>query len=229
MLKHSAIKLLSVLLLAGLFLLSGCESSGDKRLGEVNAYKRVAASGVDFTALWDAAHEYNERLAQMTVSERLFSEENLAPQIKLPNTDLMGVIEIPVIDVNRPFYHASDNAVALGMYVHLVGTSLPTGSAGTHCALTLGNSREPVDLDRLQCGDPFILRVMDSVQTYEIDQYVIVLPDQMEALEISEGESYCSLITSVPYGVNSHRLIIRGRLIGITQAEDLPEEEVSRR
>ena len=111
--------------------------------------------------------------------------------------------------------------VAVG---HLEGTSLPVGGVGTHCVLSahrgLPSARLFTDLDRLKVGDTFTLTVLNRLLTYQVDQVLIVEPDQVEALAIDPNEDYCTLVTCTPYGINTHRLLVRGRRV--ENAEEKP-------
>ena len=104
--------------------------------------------------------------------------------------------------------------IAIG---HIAGSSLPTGGAGTHCVLSghrgLPSARLFTDLDKLVVGDTFLLRVLDETMTYEVDQILIVEPYELDALEIDPGQDYCTLVTCTPYGINTHRLLVRGHRV----------------
>lgn len=177
--------------------------------------------GVDYSAYWEGAEAYNRGLLGINVVNRMNTPERWGEgydgMLRAEGSDVMGVIEIPEIAVMLPVYHGTSEMVLQVAVGHLHGTSLPTGGAGTHCAFSahrgLPSAKLFTNLDQLDLGDTFTLRVLDRVLTYEIDQIVVVLPHQVEALEIEEGMDYCSLITCTPYGVNSHRLIVRGHRV----------------
>ena len=177
--------------------------------------------GVDYSAYWEAAEAYNRGLLGINVVNRMNTPERWGAgydgMLRAEGSDVMGVIEIPEIAVMLPVYHGTSEMVLQVAVGHLHGTSLPTGGPGTHCAFSahrgLPSAKLFTNLDQLDLGDTFTLRVLDRVLTYEIDQIVVVLPHQVEALEIEEGMDYCSLITCTPYGVNSHRLIVRGHRV----------------
>ena len=126
----------------------------------------------------------------------------------------MGYIEIPKIEVSLPVYHGTDEAVLQIAVGHVEGSSLPTGGEGTHVVLSghrgLPSARLFTDLDQLEEGDLFVMRVMDQIMTYEVDQVLIVLPEEMDALAIDPEQDYCTLVTCTPYGINSHRMLVRG-------------------
>ena len=129
----------------------------------------------------------------------------------------MGYIEIPVIDVMLPIYHGTKESVLQIAVGHLDWTSLPVGGAGSHCVLSghrgLPSARLFTDLDKLKVGDVFMLHVLNEILTYEIDQILIVEPQDTDPLLIEPGKDLCTLITCTPYGINSHRMLVRGHRI----------------
>ncbi|MBR2042426.1 MAG: class C sortase [Oscillospiraceae bacterium] len=130
---------------------------------------------------------------------------------------IMGYIEIPAISVTIPIYHGTSDAVLQIAVGHLDWTSLPVGGESTHCVLSghrgLPSARLFTDLDKLIVGDVFVLRILDEVLTYEVDQILIVEPDETDELLIEEGKDYCTLVTCTPYGINTHRILLRGHRI----------------
>ncbi len=172
-----------------------------------------------YKELWDAAWNYNRAIGQRG-NVYLLSEEERAKYNDLLNVGgngIMGYVEIPSIDVALPIYHGTDEAVLQIAVGHLDWTSLPVGGESSHCAISshrgLPSARLFTDLDQLVEGDIFTLRILDEVLTYQIDQIRIVEPHQTEDLQIVEGMDYCTLITCTPYGVNSHRMLVRGHRI----------------
>ena len=137
--------------------------------------------------------------------------------LKLSGTDIMGYVAIEKIKVEIPIYHGTEDAVLAAGVGHLEGTSLPIGGPSTHCALSahrgLPSAKLFSDLDKLDTGDTFTITVLDQLITYEIDQIRIVLPHELENLKIEEGKDYCTLVTCTPYGINTHRLLVRGHRI----------------
>ena len=129
----------------------------------------------------------------------------------------MGYIEITKIKVSLPIYHGTDDVVLQQAIGHLEWTSLPVGGEGTHCVLSghrgLPSAKLFTNLDKLTVGDTFMLRVLNEVLTYEVDQILIVEPKDTEALQIVDGKDYCTLVTCTPYGINTHRLLVRGHRI----------------
>ena len=130
---------------------------------------------------------------------------------------IMGYIDIDAIGVELPIYHGTSPDVLNVAVGHLEGSSLPIGGEGSHCVLSahrgLPSARLFTDLDQLQEGDTFTITVLDRLLTYEIDQILIVEPEQVDALAITPGEDYCTLVTCTPYGINTHRLLVRGRRV----------------
>ena len=172
-----------------------------------------------FDQLREQARAYNRTLVgkayryDMTRQER---EEYLG-LLNVSENGIIGYIEIPGIHCELPIYHGTDaDALQIGVG-HIEGSSLPVGGESTHCAISghrgLPSAKLFSDLDKLTVGDRFILRVLDDTLTYEVDQIHTVLPGEMDELEIVEGEDYCTLVTCTPYGVNTHRLLVRGHRV----------------
>ena len=172
-----------------------------------------------YQGLWEVARAYNRSLPGK--ANRLMpTEEELAVYYSLldvAGNGILGYIEIPDIKCSLPVYHGVDPAVLQIAVGHIEGTSLPTGGESTHCVLSghrgLPSAKLFTDLDQMAKGDLFMLRVLDETLTYEVDQILIVEPHEVDALEIIEGEDLCTLVTCTPYGVNSHRLLVRGHRI----------------
>lgn len=172
-----------------------------------------------YERLWLEAKAYNQRLADnsdrflMTERER----EEYQNTLNVSGNGIFGYIEIPEINCSLPIYHGTDEAVLQIAVGHIAGTSLPAGGESTHCALSghrgLPSARLFTDLDKLTNGDIFLIRVLDEALTYEVDQIRIVLPTEMSDLEIEKGKDYCTLVTCTPYGINSHRLLVRGHRV----------------
>ena len=189
-------------------------------------------SGLDedqYQALWEAAAAYNASLLERN-NAYLLTEEQKAAYEQLLNVSglgIMGYIEIPSIDCSLPIYHGTEESVLQIAIGHLEWSSLPVGGESTHCVLSghrgLPSAKLFTNLDKLQEGDVFLLRVLDEVLTYEVDQILIVEPQETGALRIVEGEDYCTLVTCTPYGINTHRLLVRGHRI-----ENAPEARLVR-
>lgn len=173
-----------------------------------------------------AARAYNEKLAEKGSMNPSLIDEELAEYNSLLNVSGNGVmcyVIIEKINVSLPVYHGTSDAVLQSGIGHLEGTSLPIGGESTHSVLSghrgLPSAQLFTSIDRLAVGDTFSIRVLSERLTYEVDQILTVLPHELEALNITEGEDYCTLLTCTPYGVNTHRLLVRGH------RTETPEEE----
>ena len=177
-----------------------------------------------YDEMWKAAQDYNRSLAQRETAFALTDEQKAAYESLLDVSGLgvMGYIEIPEIDCSLPIYHGTEESVLQVAVGHLEWSNLPVGGEGTHCVLSghrgLPSAKLFTNLDKLAVGDTFLLRVLDEVLTYEVDQILIVEPEQVDALGIGPGEDYCTLVTCTPYGINTHRLLVRGHRV-----ENTPE------
>ena len=177
-----------------------------------------------YDEMWKAAQDYNRSLAQRETAFALTDEQRAEYESLLDVSGLgvMGYIEIPGIDCSLPIYHGTEESVLQVAVGHLEWSSLPVGGEGTHCVLSghrgLPSAKLFTNLDKLAVGDTFLLRVLDEVLTYEVDQILIVEPEQVDALGIVPGEDYCTLVTCTPYGINTHRLLVRGHRV-----ENTPE------
>ena len=172
-----------------------------------------------YLALWQDAVAYNQSLLGRD-NVYLLSEGQKAVYDDLLNVGgngVMGYIEIPSIGVSLPVYHGTDEAVLQVAIGHLEWTSLPVGGESSHCVVSghtgLPSAKLFTNLDKLQPGDTFLFRILDELLTYEVDQIKIVLPHETEALHIEEGKDLCTLVTCTPYGINSHRLLVRGHRV----------------
>ncbi|HEM5338969.1 TPA: class C sortase, partial [Streptococcus suis] len=137
--------------------------------------------------------------------------------LNITDTGIMGYVEIPKLQTMLPIYHGTDDAVLQVAVGHLAGTSLPIGGQGSHAAISghrgLPSAKLFSDLDQLVIGDTFMIQVLDNTLTYEIDKIITVTPDDVSPLMIDPNEDFVTLVTCTPYGVNSHRLLVRGHRI----------------
>ena len=169
--------------------------------------------------IWTAAERYNASLADRDNAYLLSDaqKEEYERLLNVSGLGVMGYIEIPSIDCSLPIYHGTEESVLQIAVGHLEWSSLPVGGRSTHCVLSghrgLPSAKLFTNLDKLQMGDVFMLRVLDEVLTYEVDQILIVEPQETGALQIEEGQDYCTLVTCTPYGINTHRLLVRGHRI----------------
>lgn len=187
----------------------------------------------DYEAMRNAAAEYNQQLLADTGNRYRMTEaeeKEYESLLDVTGTGVMGYVEIPKLKISLPIYHGTDAAVLQIAIGHLAGSSLPVGGEGTHCVLTghrgLPSAKLFTNLDEMAEGDTFSLHVLDQTLTYEADQIRVVEPQELEALEIEEGKDYCTLVTCTPYGVNSHRLLVRGHRIAGQQSAAVPADAV---
>ena len=172
-----------------------------------------------YDQIWKAAIDYNKSLSGREQFRTLPDEEYAVYEklLLVGSSQVMGYVEIPEIGVKLPIYHGTDEAVLQVAVGHLEWTSLPTGGASTHCVISghrgLPSARLFTDLDKIVVGDQFMIHVLDEVLTYEVDQIRIVEPTDVEELLIREGKDLCTLLTCTPYGINSHRLLVRGHRV----------------
>lgn len=172
-----------------------------------------------YEKLWSEAIQYNKTLTNHPNRFEMTEEEKQEYDklLNVSGNGIMGYIEIPAIDCFLPIYHGTNEAVLQTSIGHLEGSSLPTGGAGTHCVVSghrgLPSARLFTDLDKLKEGDRFVLKVLDRTLTYEVDQILTVDPYDLEALAIDPQQDYCTLVTCTPYGINTHRLLVRGRRV----------------
>ena len=183
-----------------------------------------------YEKLWSEAIQYNKTLTNHPNRFEMTEEEKQKYDklLNVSGNGIMGYIEIPAIDCFLPIYHGTNEAVLQTSIGHLEGSSLPTGGAGTHCVVSghrgLPSARLFTDLDKLKEGDRFVLKVLDRTLTYEVDQILTVDPYDLEALAIDPQQDYCTLVTCTPYGINTHRLLVRGhRVENRTQTQDITE------
>ena len=182
-----------------------------------------------YEQLWNEAWDYNASLTERHNSYILTQEQRAEYDrlLDVGGTGIMGYIEIPTIGMTLPIYHGTDEAVLQVAVGHLEWTSLPVGGESSHCVVSghrgLPSAKLFTDLDKLVVGDVFVFRVLDEILTYEVDQILIVEPHETEALMVEQGKDLCTLITCTPYGINSHRLLVRGHRI-----ENLEETKVIR-
>ena len=165
------------------------------------------------------AKSYNQMLPYKQTTFALSEEEKEAYDalLDISGTGVMGYIEIPTVNISLPVYHGTEDAVLQIAVGHLEWSSLPVGGESTHCVFSghrgLPSAKLFTNLDKLVAGDKFIMRVLDEVLTYEVDQILIVEPTDVSTLMIEAGKDLCTLVTCTPYGINSHRLLVRGHRI----------------
>ena len=169
--------------------------------------------------LFAEAEAYNRTLirkdGRFLLSDK--EKEEYKGILYVTGTGIMGYVEIPSIGISLPIYHGTDEAVLQTAIGHIEGTSFPVGGAGTHAVVSghrgLPSAKLFSDLDKLNTGDRFMLQVLDRTLTYEVDQIRIVLPSELQDLMIDPDQDYCTLLTCTPYGINTHRLLVRGHRV----------------
>ena len=169
----------------------------------------------DYTAYFEAADQYNADLSALRIPMMDYRQLSGYDQtLNVSGSGIMGYISIPKLGVELPIYHGISAEVLNVACGHIEGTSLPVGGESTHAVLSahrgLPHARLFTDLDKLEPGDTFQITVLDRLLTYQVDQIKVVRPDEINDVQIVEGQDYCTLLTCTPYGVNSHRLLVRG-------------------
>lgn len=184
----------------------------------------------------ESAKKYNEQLTNGVMEYEAFSKDGIgialetyADQLNLTGNNIMCYIEIPRMGVTLPVYHGtSDATLSLGIG-HLVGSSLPIGGESTHSIMTghsgMASQKMFSDLMDMQKGDIFYIDVLNETLAYRVDQIVTILPDETEYLQIEPGKDLCTLITCTPFGVNTHRLLVRGTRIPYVEEEKMEIEK----
>ena len=198
---------------------------------EVHIYSENVA-GIDRDTLdeyWDAAAAYNRKMAQKGNPTTLIEEQQIQYEqtLNVAENGMMGYIEIPSMDIELPIYHGTEETTLQRALGHIEWSSLPVGGESTHSVTSghrgLPSSKLFTDLDKVVEGDIFTLQILDRILTYEVDQILIVEPQDISALQIVKGKDYCTLVTCTPYGINTHRMLVRGHRI-----DNIEEEKVVR-
>ena len=179
----------------------------------------AAINTEDYEKLWQDAAAYNRMIANNEIGYTLSEEQKAlySRMLQVDDTGVIGYIDIPAVNCTLPIYldvEEKNLQVAVG---HLPWSSLPVGGDSTHCVLSghrgLPSARLFSDIDRLVAGDRFTLHILHEILTYEVDKINIVLPDEVSFTTVEEGSDYCTLLTCTPYGVNTHRLLVRGHRV----------------
>ena len=184
----------------------------------------------------NAAREYNARIAEVSIKQNAASS-SASPDywgILNINDDVMAYISIPLCDINLPIRHGCDEEVLQQSAGHLPESSLPIGGESTHAVITahrgLPSAKLFTNIDALKLGDQFYIHVLDEILAYEVDQIKVVLPEDTTDLRIIEGEDYVTLVTCTPYGINTHRLLVRGkRTAYVPQVEEQQAAETKKK
>lgn len=179
-----------------------------------------------------AARKYNKSLLKKSDHWKLSKKDKKKYEslLDVSGTGIMGYIEVPKIDCSLPIYHGTDEGALQIAIGHLEGSSLPVGGKSTHCVLSghrgLPSARLFTDLDQMEEGDIFILNILGRKLAYEVDQIRVVLPEEMSDLEVIEGKDLCTLVTCTPYGINTHRLLVRGHRTKYVEEKVEEQKEV---
>ena len=196
-------------------------------------YDEVVAQldDTDYESLFAAAEAYNEHLRQLSLPYAQYDqlEDEYYSVLDVAGNGIIGYVDIPKIDVELPIYHGTSDQVLNMAVGHLEGSSLPIGGESRHAVLSahrgLPSAKLFTDLDKMEVGDTFTITVLNQVLTYEVDHILIVEPEQLESLNIVDGEDYCTLLTCTPYGINTHRLLVRGHRIENEQGSIVIQRE----
>lgn len=200
-----------------------------KQAYHVANYDRVVSEMKDTEKekMFDNAYAYNEALEQISSP---FTNYNEIPGyddiLNISGSGMIGYVTIPKIGVELPIYHGTSAPVLNSAIGHLEGSSFPVGGSSTHAVLSghrgLPSARLFTDLDRIAEGDQFTITILDEILTYEVDRIIIVLPDEIDKLSIVPGQDYVTLMTCTPYGINSHRLLVRGYRVDTVYPNNIP-------
>lgn len=241
--KNLNIKLI-VLFLAGLSLLLYPLISNEwntyRQSKLISTYEQVIEEKqeeIDYTAEWDRAHAFNQALLPSILPDSFAiaaasdePDEEYMACLNLAGDGTMGYVEIPKIDIKIPIYHTVSDEVLQMAAGHLEGSSLPVGGSDTHTVISahrgLPSAALFTDLDRLEEGDHFLLYILDEILCYEVDQITIVEPEETEALAVEPGKDFATLLTCTPYGVNSHRMLVRGHRVAYVPEEIQKEQAI---
>lgn len=239
--------LLSLILIAGLGLLlyptfaNWWNSTRQSRLLEQYVSEINEVDQKDVLAAIESAKEYNSDIAKSTegIAWKLSDDRKISynRELNISGGGIMGYIEINSLDIMLPIYHGTDDTTLQIGIGHLESTSLPVGAKtydddkgiltdpndASHCVISghrgLPSSRLFTDLDKMQEGDTFALNIYNNLMIYEVDQIRVVLPEDLSELDLEKGKDYCTLVTCTPYGINSHRLLVRGVRVSSQDAE----------
>ena len=169
----------------------------------------------DYSAMFQAAYDYNDALYKTSFPLADYKQvPGYMDALRVEGTSIIGYLQIDKIGVELAIYHGTSDDVLNRGVGHMEGSSLPVGGANTHCVMSahrgLPSAKLFTDLDRMEMGDTFQIVVLDQILTYQVDQIKIITPQEYEDLLIVDGMDYCTLVTCTPYGINTHRLLVRG-------------------
>lgn len=228
---------LVLILLAGLSLLLYPTFSdlwnSTRQSKAISSYTKEVAklSQEDYTKLWEDAKAYNAGILERYNLYLPSEEEEVTYQelLNISGNGIMAYIDIPKINIKLPIYHGTSESVLQVAIGHIEWSSLPIGGESTHCIVSghrgLPSAKLFTDLDEMEVGDQFYIHVLDQILAYEVDQINIVLPEELDNLKIEEGEDYVTLVTCTPYGINTHRMLVRGHRVEYVEPETETEAE----
>ena len=180
----------------------------------------------DYTKYFEAAEKYNEELAAHPSA--FFNPDEIKDYEKIldiTGTGIMGYITIKKLGVELPIYHGTDEGILQIAAGHLKGTSFPIGGESTHSVISahrgLPSAKLFTDLDKMEVGDTFTITILNREITYEVDDISIILPNETDSLQIEDKKEYCTLMTCTPYGINTHRLLVRGHCVGTGEPQHI--------
>ena len=181
----------------------------------------------DYSAIFEAADQYNRELEHLSVPLRDYPqiEERYWKTLDISGTGMMGYLTIPKINQELPIYHGTSEAVLSTSVGHFQGSSLPVGGDSTHSVVSAHRGLPTAilftHLDRMELGDTFTFTILDRVLTYEVDQIRIVEPNDASLIQIEPMKDYCTLLTCTPYGINTHRLLVRAHQVDASQKSSI--------
>ena len=192
------------------------EADASRMLHELSGRSHQVITGVTLTTTTrQKSFSVETDVTFKTLSDE--EKEAYESQLDIDGSGVMGYIKIDKIGVRLPIYHGTQESVLQTSIGHLEGSSLPVGGESAHCMLSghrgLPSARLFTDIDKLSVGDTWTLNILDQTLTYEVDQIRVVLPTDLKFLEMEDGKDYCTLVTCTPYGVNTHRLLVRGHRV----------------
>lgn len=195
-----------------------------------------ASEGIDYEAEWERAKAYNEALLpsilpdSFAVAEASGEDEEYMSCLNITGNGMMGKVEIPKINITLPIFHTTEEEVLQNAAGHLEGSSLPIGGENSHAVISahrgLPSAALFTDLDKLEEGDHFLLHILDDTLCYQVDKISVVEPEDTAVLAVEDGEDLVTLLTCTPYGVNSHRLLVRGHRVPY-ELEEIKDEKLS--
>ena len=201
---------------------------------EQTVSQKEASNGIDYDAELKKAETYNEALLpsilpdSFAIADASEEDQTYMNTLNIAGDEMMGIVEIPKIDIKLPIYHTTKEDVLKQAAGHLEGSSLPIGGKSTHSVISahrgLPSASLFTDLDQLKKGDHFLIHVLNKTLCYEVDKISVVKPEETSALAVEEGEDLVTLLTCTPYGVNTERLLVRGHRVPYVEQEVADEK-----